>query len=182
MWLCAITSVNARLSAYIPYFTLSLLPFPRNVYIVTFCHSRGKGSRGPNARTRLKNGDESVRIPPSRRKRKVQDEDDDDDEDDDGELVAKKRRKQALFVSENEEKEGVDEDDDPETPLAKKVKDVFVSRFDVFPPVISFLTNDFIQFVLFVCTSPLFLLFIFTSFTSFSIAHLRSCSSLLSPA
>ena len=91
--------------------------------------SRGKGSRGPNAKTRLRNGDTSVRIPPSRRKRKLATDDDDGG----SERVVKKRVRQLAPLSEDE-KEGGDDDDDPETPLTKKVKILDPLSFPLFHP------------------------------------------------
>ena len=89
-------------------------------FILRYIISRGKGSRGPNAKTRLKNGDDSVRIPPSRRKRKVK------VESDDGEPTPKKKTKQSLSVSEDGdgEKDEDDGDEDAETQFTKKVKNM----------------------------------------------------------
>ena len=66
----------------------------------------------------MKNGDDSVRIPPSRKKRKIK------SDSDDGEPTPKKKTKQSLSVSEDGEKDGDDGDEDAETPLTKKVKDM----------------------------------------------------------
>ena len=90
--------------------------------------SRGKGSRGPNAKTRLRNGDTSVRIPPSRRKRKLA-----TDDDDSAERVVKRRPRQLAPLS-GDEKEGGDDDDDPETPLTKKVTILELLTFLLFHP------------------------------------------------
>ena len=99
------------------------------VYSTSYCYiiSRGKGSRGPNAKTRLKNGDDSVRIPPSRRKRKVK------VESDDGEPTPKKKTKQSLSVSEDGdgEKDEDDGDEDAETQFTKKVKNMFLCAHGV---------------------------------------------------